>query len=353
MIEYKWAEGQQNHIISKIWLKYDRLDKVYAHLARRPKWETVDHVLSRLFDIKSQTKNIDWALSWLDESIEAIAKKRALGTSLPADRSEREDLFTVILYLVERDEADDIETTERIFSMKCLGDSKRFELTVKKRLTRILKAHLFKGDIKDDCSDEEALRAIGIVRYPERFEFAGSLSIALPAGVVDYAPLPNGGSLSAVEVRLGRISIGQDVSRVISIENRTNYIEYIQKRQNKETELIIYHGGQFSPAKKIFLQSVASAMPKGCEFYHWGDIDYGGFIMLARLRREISCKIKGWKMDVESLSRHIEFATGYKDSYRKRLESLLGIPELTDCAPCVDFMLKNNIRLEQEAMLIF
>jgi hypothetical protein len=259
----------------------------------------------------------------------------------------------VISYLVERDEADDIETTERIFSMKCLGDSKRFELTVKKRLIRILKAHLFKGDIKDDCSDEEALRAIGIVRYPERFEFAGSLSIALPAGVVDYAPLPNGGSLSAVEVRLGRISIGQDVSRIISIENRTNYIEYIQKRQNKETELIIFHGGQFSPAKKIFLQSVASAMPKGCEFCHWGDIDYGGFIMLARLRREISCEIKGWKMDVENLSRHIEFATGYKDSYGKRLESLLGIPELTDCAQCVEFMLKNNIRLEQEAMLMF
>ena len=92
-------------------------------------------------------------------------------------------------------------------------------------------------------------------------------------------------------------------------------------------------------------------MPDSCEFHHWGDIDYGGFSILARLRREITPSIKSWKMDAENLRQYSECTTGFSQSYRKRLTSLKEVPELYDCLSCIDFMLKYGVRLEQEAML--
>ena len=90
----------------------------------------------------------------------------------------------------------------------------------------------------------------------------------------------------------------------------------------------------------------------GGAFFHWGDIDYGGFLMLARLRREIMADIQPWRMSMDELTRYAEFTVGYADVYEKRLLSLLEMPELSDCFPCIEHMIKAGVRLEQEAMLI-
>ena len=190
----------------------------------------------------------------------------------------------------------------------------------------------------------------GIAQYPEQFVFCGDLSICLPRGNLDYSLLPYGGTLTADDLRQGRIAIGRGVKRILSIENLANYVDYVHKSQS-EDEFALYHGGQLSPAKRLFISSIVAAMPEGCEFYHWGDIDYGGFLMLSRLRREIYSKAQPWRMDAEELQKYIKYATGYNASYRKRLVSLLDIRELADCRPCIEYLLKNGVRLEQEALL--
>jgi hypothetical protein len=341
-VEYEWLRGQQNHILSKLWLNFGNIGQTYAYLGRRPKGDAADELLSRLAELKGGLKE-DWARSWLEDAAAAISQKRSISPSLPEDEAERGDLLKAIACLADGAE---IETLERVFSIRCFGDSKRFERSVKARLARILKKHL----VHDDCTDAEALRSAGIVRYPEQFEFSGALSISLPNGAIDFSPLPFGGTLTIEDVQLGKISLGAGVRRVISIENRANYIEYVRKLQGKD-EFALYHGGQFSPAKRVFLRAVASAMPDGCSFCHWGDIDCGGFRMLARLRREIFPDVRGWRMNEEELARYSALAAGFSDSYAKKLEPLLEAPELRDCAPCLETMLKQRIRLEQEAML--
>jgi hypothetical protein len=152
------------------------------------------------------------------------------------------------------------------------------------------------------------------------------------------------------DIRRGNISIHRDTKRILTIENKANYIEYI-KSSKAEDELIIYHAGQYSPSKKLFFKVVSFAMPKGCVWFHWGDIDYGGFAMLARLRLEIDPAIRPFRMNIEELIRYRRLAADISDGYSKKLKELVLKPELQDCAECLDYMLANGIRLEQEAML--
>ena len=342
-IEFEWMRGQENYILSRLWLNYDSLGQIYTHLGRRPRSDTVDEVLSQLKILLNETRE-DWAHKWLDETYVVISRKQTIGNNLPEGKSERNDLLKTVSELSKRTE---VEILERIFSIQCFGDSKRFEHSVKPRLVRILKKYL----VQDECIDDEALRYVGIVRYPEQFEFSGALSIMLPKGLVDFMPLPFGGTLTIYDVKEGQIKLGSDIRRILSIENRANYIEYIRKFQSKD-ELVLFHGGQFSPAKSVFLNALVSSMPESCMFFHWGDIDYGGFSMLARLRQEIIPDVQAWKMGIEDLRQYSKYTIGFSESYGKRLASLLEMPELRDCLSCIKFMLKHKVRLEQEAMLI-
>ena len=341
-IEFEWMRGEKNHILSRLWLNYDSIGQVYAYLGRRPKCDAVDEVLLQLRVLMDQAKE-EWARHWLEETYAAISRKRTIGNNLPEGKSERNDLLKAVYELSKRTE---MEILERIFSIKCFGDSKRFEHLVRARLVRILKKHL----VQDECSDDDALRYVGIVRYPEQFEFSGALSIMISNSLVDFTPLLCGGMLTIDDVKQGQIRLGANIRRILSIENRANYIEYIRKSQSKD-ELVLYHGGQFSPAKSVFLKALVSSMPESCLFFHWGDIDYGGFSMLARLRREIMPDVKAWKMGIEELKQYSKYNIKFSDSYGKRLATLLEIPELHDCHSCIQYILKNKVRLEQESML--
>jgi len=73
--------------------------------------------------------------------------------------------------------------------------------------------------------------------------------------------------------------------------------------------------------------------------------------MLARLRREIVANIMPLCMSIDELKRYSGFAASVKSPYVKKLEELRLLPELSDCYDCIDYMIKNMVRLEQEAML--
>ncbi|MDR2403243.1 MAG: DUF2220 domain-containing protein, partial [Spirochaetaceae bacterium] len=235
------------------------------------------------------------------------------------------------------------------------GDSKKFEAGVKKRLLDIVRRY---ADWDDETREDELLRFAGIVRYPQQFEFRGPLSVSFdpgPEGAVnrqslDFSSLVYGASLNSLDLGRGTLSLAPELSRVLTIENQANYVDYLY-RQNNKNELVVYHGGQFSPAKGLFFKALAAAMPDHCSWYHWGDIDYGGFSMLARLRREIKSGVFPYRMSEEELIRHAAFTVPVRDAYLEKLRNLMRQEELQDCLPCFEYMIKHRLRLEQEALL--
>lgn len=165
------------------------------------------------------------------------------------------------------------------------------------------------------------MNLIGIVKYPEQFEFCGPLSLNSPDGKsLDFSNLSGGSIIYGQDMAVSQITISTGARCILSIENKANYFDYISKHRQPD-ELVIYHGGQYSPSKKIFLQAVAHAS-EALPWYHWGDIDYGGFSMLARLRREISGSIQPYRMNKQELITFAAFTTSFTPEYSQKLREL-------------------------------
>lgn len=57
-------------------------------------------------------------------------------------------------------------------------------------------------------------------------------------------------------------------------------------------------------------------------------------------------------MDITELEKYSALASLVKPQYIEKLCSLRQRNELCDCLPCIEYMIKNHLKLEQEAMLI-
>jgi len=343
LLSFVWMKGETNHIIAEVWLNMDNLEYVYRLVGRKAKVAVIDEVLAALAKVQNQIAS-PWFQAFLCDAYDLISRKRSIVNPIPSNLQEREDLLKAICTI---DEMNGTELTERAFSLKRFGDSKQFERTVKTRIVGILRKYQ-EGD--DDARDDDLLRQVGIFKYPELFEFCGNVSLSFGAKTIDFAPLHFGGSVYISDLQNSALEISPDTKRILSIENRANYIEYIRRNKN-EHEIVLYHAGQYSPSKKKFFMAIQQAMPIECTWSHWGDIDFGGFSMLARLRREIDATITPYRMDISELSRYSQLAAPIADTYAERLTILAQQDELCDCADCLTYMAANKLRLEQESML--
>ena len=344
LVDFKWMAAEEGHIIAEVWLVFEQLGEAYRLIGRTPKGDTVDEVLLLLMEAQEKAVSF-WLLGYLNSLIEAISRKRSVGSLLPGSLDETKDLLCA---LIAADHLSEDEILERVFSMRCFSDSKRFESAIRSRFIGVLKRYL--DDMDEDTKDEEILRRVGIVKYPEQMEFCGAIQIELNGDMVNYIPLQYGATVNAKDVRMGKFSISSSVKRILFIENRANFVDYILNHKHME-ELVIFHGGCYSPAKGLFFQKLIAASPPNTEFYHWGDIDYGGFSMLARLRRNIVPSIKAYRMNQEELIKYKDYAIVFGASYSKRIKRLNDLSELADCFKCLEFMISNQIKLEQEAMI--
>ena len=92
-------------------------------------------------------------------------------------------------------------------------------------------------------------------------------------------------------------------------------------------------------------------MPEKCVWYHWGDIDLGGFSMLLRLRKEIMPSVQPYRMSKNELLAFQSYTQTFSKDYAEKLRRLSENERLADCRECIDYMQEHKIKLEQEAML--
>jgi hypothetical protein len=341
---YQWMRGELNHFIAKVWLNYDNLANAYSFIKREPANDAAGNVCAELLDAMNRVKSA-WIKNFLNDCHQTIVRKRKLTgmIGLPHTKEERGNLISALVFADNKDEP---ELLERVFSIQCFGDSKKFD-TVKNQFINIIKHY---HDCDSDASDEELLRLAGISKYPEQFEFRGPLSIHFDQASIDFSVFTEGAGCNSRDIKRAAFSIAPNIKRVLSIENRANFFDYIYRQKN-EDELVVYHGGQFSVAKGLFLKMLSRAIPPNCVWEHWSDIDYGGFAMLARLRHEIKTEVLPWRMHRNELMRYIHFTTPISAHYAEKLKTLVVKKELADCAQTIEYMIEKKIRLEQEAML--
>ena len=331
----EWLRGEDHHILRCVWLNTDRIDDAYRFLDRIP----IKEYLAEIIDELEHERGVavtEWIVRYYEDTKAYLREKLRLSKTLPESPLERCALYRMLRLI---DSGTFVCVTERVFSERCFTDSKYFENHLKSTLLSILRNY-----ISGDMSDVELLRFIGISRYPEPLEMRGDIKV----NGNDMKRFEKGFCLYSDELQHARIELPMTLERIITIENRANFFAY----HAGEKELAVYHGGQYSPSKKELFIQIVRAMPEGCKWAHWGDIDFGGFSMLLRLRREIFADVRPYRMDREELIRYLDYTQPFGNEYAERLARLEEQELLKDCHECLEYMLEHRVRLEQEAMLI-
>ena len=346
LIELEWMRGQEGHILRRIALCAEALEDAYLRSGRKPLADTATQLEQRLRQVQ-QSSSAPWVCRYLQEELDFLEKNRRPRAAFPSDAAEQNDWLAVLGMLGAR--APEQPLLERVFSLRCLGNSKAFEKHHRARLLGILRKNLPMDT--EEMSDEELLRQAGLEKYPEWFSFCGAVQLTWPDGkVLDMAALGDGIQISAADAPQVQISYAPQVRTLLFVENKANYFDTIRKQPSPE-RVEVLHGGCYSPQRGRFFQQLCQAAGPGVQLLHWGDIDCGGFQMDSRLRREIDPRIRPWRMDVEQLQAHQAQAEPFSEAYAAKLERLLQDPYLQDSREVLLYMLKNHLRLEQEALL--
>ena len=244
------------------------------------------------------------------------------------------------------------EISERILSSRLYGDSKLFERQVRSRLLSCLRS-IEKKEDEEALMDDELLQKFGIVRWPEVMELCGPLIGVLDDGrEIDFSSSIYGAYLNSETVYHLKAVHLPGVRRVLFIENKANYVWYLREKK-KEDELVVFHGGFFSPAKGNLFYKLYQGGSEVETWEHWSDIDLGGFRIFHRLKTQLIPEVLPYHMDAETLQRmEAQCMPIHEKAYLDRLEKLLDDPEYGIFHDAIRYMLTKKIRLEQEQFLV-
>ena len=182
----------------------------------------------------------------------------------------------------------------------------------------------------------------------EIFEFCGNVRINFVGGTVDFSPIKNGACVLDESVSdICSIDIF-DTDKIIFIENKTNYTEYCLNRQT-DRELVVYHGGFYSPKHGEFFRKLCDG--KDIPTYLWSDIDYGGFRMFMRLKKNIVPSLEPLNMNIDSFERYKEKGLKRDDKYIMTLQKLTEDPDYSVFYEVISAIINSKVTVEQECFL--
>ena len=138
--------------------------------------------------------------------------------------------------------------------------------------------------------------------------------------------------------------INLPVEKVITIENQTTFNYF-----SDSSFLVLYTDGYISSAMAMFLKKLYS-FKTSLRFYHFGDIDWGGINIYLDIIAKTGIKFNTYKMDIETLKEYQGYAKSLTEKDKENLISLIKNVYDMEILKLVDFMLVNNVKLEQEAI---
>ena len=340
-IDLDWT--RKDYLIKSIWLVLENADEVYEYLGREKRTEKVGRVVE-LIDNALKKISLEWIENYLVSCREYMRENNKL-TGVWNRGEPFPDSF--LSALVGINDLNGKSVSMRAFSIKLYSDSKFFEREMKPFVVTAIKNN--EPDLKDidEISDREVLAQVGIIMMSEVFEFCGNVRINFRGGTVDYSPIRNGACVLDESVsEIESIDIF-DTDKIIFIENKTNYSEYCLNSRT-ERELVVYHGGFYSPKRREFFRKLCSG--KNIPTYLWSDIDYGGFRMFMRLKNIVP-SLEPLNMDIASFERYKDKGLKRDDKYITTLQKLTDDPDYAVFYDVIDAIVKARVTVEQESFL--
>lgn len=337
MINIVWKKGKEGHIISKVVLRTEELEKVYARVSRTPKTEKVARNRTLLAEMQRRfhTPVCQALIAYLDNRLQnAQSVKEFIDLS---NLEETELLLTGIAQIEQNDRIYYI----REFSIEHFHDSKVFESLGGK----IAKAMRMFGEEHREKELDEILAEYGIYHTPNYVYFKGDVSLGIGNYTYQIGELRQGIGISGEDIERITFRDISQIRKVITIENLTTFFRWEEPKS-----LMIYLGGYHNSVRRALLTEIYRALPDA-EYYHFGDIDVGGFLIFEDLCRKTGIPFKRYKMDLEHLKRYEKYGRALTENDRFRIGKLLEDNPDREYADVLEYMLTAGVKLEQECFV--
>ncbi|MGL4383486.1 MAG: Wadjet anti-phage system protein JetD domain-containing protein [Bacilli bacterium] len=235
------------------------------------------------------------------------------------------DIFNGISYLLKNED----EISIRNASIIIYNDSKKLE----QLLTKILR-------ITKDYLNIENIEQLNLVKRPSLLYLKGNLVIKINDQVIDFSDLNTDLIISSSSLKMLEI-VDIKAQYLISIENLTSFYD-----TNLDNAIIVYLGGFHNKAKATLLNKIAQF--KKLEYFHFGDMDAGGFYIYQNLINDTNLAFKMVGMDLKNLIKYEKYCKKCSSDDLKRLQTINELLNLE----VIDYMIKHQIKLEQEVITL-
>ena len=223
--------------------------------------------------------------------------------------------------------------------------TKRFEKIYQSAVLSVLKQ--YSPLYEEGMSDEELLTAHGILTYAQTLEFKGAVSYRIDDGPAISTAAQIYGTMFNKQTLENAVPISiVGIRQIMTIENKANY----EKMQFRPDTLYIFCHGFFSPLERKVLSRVVELAGTDTEYFHWGDMDYGGIRIFKFLQKNLFPKLKPWKMDVTDYKMALQMGASIslETDKRERFEQM----DAGVLTPLKEAILKNGKEIEQELLLL-
>jgi hypothetical protein len=242
----------------------------------------------------------------------ALLSESVNNRKIPKNYEELDDVFKAISFI----ENNRTDLYIREVSMKVYGDSKFFENVT----LQSVDYHIYKE--------------------PQKLCVKGNVVITLSGNNVDLSGFSEG-----IEIMASDLTNIQSVkictSKFMTIENRTSFLRY-----KDDDTVTFYLGGYANRYQREFIKMIHDTNPD-TKYMHFGDIDAGGFWIHHNL-----CEITGidfalFYMSSDELINE-EYESCLHDLTENDIARLKELKEMDLYRYTVNYMLENNVKLEQE-----
>lgn len=327
------AEKDQTGRYSKIKLNIARVDECYALLKRT----SIPDQCKKVLSVLEKANNVECLLigrivSDFCEQIKAYKK-------LPYDLGYDARRVGEVLQVLEAVTKLTSETYIRNFSTALFKDSKRFQREYRSTTESILFNYTDDVVEKDDI-----LGYYNLYENPTYVLIKGNARICFDESAIELSEMPGGIALSNGSLAgIHKISVKAD--KVITVENLTTYHDC-----DEQDTVYIYLGGYHNTSKQKLLELIYENNGDK-EYYHEGDLDVYGFLILKNLIDKTQIPFKPLFMDLGTIERFYR-AGLYKNLSARDRKVITSKKDgqLSAYKDVLEYMLANDCKVEQESI---
>ena len=338
-----WKNKKRGHILEKCELAIEHLEDAYRLLHRKPKGTKEKEIFSICDSYRGKAQELDSFLVWVQERMqESMSVRRYVDIDAPDD-------FRRLCELVFRILTNDAECFLRQFSIRCFQDSKIAEKDITKAVHVI--AEFSVEERFANLQEEEILAEYNIYRNPSWLMMKGNVRFSQISengmAEIDLQLFTGGLGISNEDIERIVWNPTEKIEKIVTIENLTSFHQW--KTGNHDSVLCIYLGGYHNHVKREFLKTLFQAYPYA-EYFHFGDIDCGGFHIWKDLCLKTKIPFKTLSMDLETYHKYLKWGRKLTEQDRKALENMVKDPFFGYQSELFKSMLEHDVKLEQECI---